>query len=218
LRRRDFITLLGGAAVARPRDAFAQVSIRRPLVVVLAGQSPANMSPNTTAFAKRMQEIGYIAGRDIDIVYRYADGDLTRVPALVTEVVGLKPDIVVAGLTSAAIALRQATALIPIVVPTVTDPVTFGLVATHAQPGGNVTGILGTLDTLPEKQLALAAEIVRSAASMGMLLNSSNQAHTIQRKGGRKCSLNARDQARGGRRQGTRRSRRCIPDHGGRAR
>ena len=111
------------------------------------------------------------------------DGDLARLRALVDELVRLKPDVMVTSNTQAAIAARHATAVIPIVAMNVTDPVAFGLVASHAQPGGNVTGILATLDTLPEKQLALAAEIVRGAAKMGMLLNAGFKAHAIQRKG-----------------------------------
>ena len=130
-----------------------------------------------------MQELGHVAGRDVDIVYRYTDGDLARLPALVDELVRLKPEVVITSNTQAAIAMRQATAAIPIVAVNVTDPVGFGLVASHARPGGNVTGILATVDTLPEKQLALFAEIVPGIAKMGMLLNAGFQAHTIQRKG-----------------------------------
>lgn len=183
MRRRDFITLLGGASVAWPRGGIAQVSTRRPLVAVLHGQSSAAASRTVTGFAQRMQELGYVAGRDVDIVYRYMDGDLARLPALVDELVRLKPDVMVTGNTQAAIAARHATAAIPIVAVNVTDPVAFGLAASHARPEGNVTGILATLDTLPEKQLALAAEVVRGAAKMGMLLNAGFQAHAIMRKG-----------------------------------
>ena len=149
----------------------------------MAGLSSEAASPNMAAFALRMRELGYVVGRDIEVVYRYADGDMARVPALVDEVIRLKPDVMVATATEVAIAMRQATAVIPIVATNVTDPIAFGLVATHALPGGNVTGILSTLDTLPEKQLALAAEIVRGAAKIGMLLNAGFQAHAIQRKG-----------------------------------
>jgi putative tryptophan/tyrosine transport system substrate-binding protein len=91
MRRREFITLLGGAA-AWPRNGVAQVSTRRPLVAVLHGQSLATASHYEYALAQRMQELGYVAGRDIDIVWRYADGDVTRGPALADEVVRLKPD------------------------------------------------------------------------------------------------------------------------------
>jgi putative ABC transport system substrate-binding protein len=169
--------------VAWPYGLIAQVSIKRPLVALLHGQSAASASPVVTAFAQRMQELGYVAGRDVDIVYRYADGDLARGAVLVDEVIRLKPDVVITSNTQLAIATRQATASIPIVAANITDPVGFGLVTSHARPGGNVTGILATLDTLPEKQLALAAEVIRGAVKMGMLVNAGFQAHAIHRKG-----------------------------------
>lgn len=181
MRRREFITLL--AASTWPHGLMAQVSTKRPLVALLHGQSAASASPVVTAFAQRMQELGYVAGRDVDILYRYADGDLARGAVLVDEVIRLKPDVVVTSNTQLAIATRQATASIPIVAANTTDPVGFGLVASHARPGGNVTGILATLDTLPEKQLALAAEVIRDAVKMGMLINAGFQAHAIHRKG-----------------------------------
>jgi ABC-type uncharacterized transport system substrate-binding protein len=182
IRRREFITLLGGAAAAWPRGVLAQVLSRRPLIAVLSAQSSASASRLVSGFAQRLQELGYVAGRDVDIAYRYADGDLARLPALADELVRLTPDVLVAFSTQASIAASQATAAIPIVAANVTDPVAFGLVASHARPGGNVTGT-PTLDTLPEKQLAFAAEVVRGAVKVGMLLNVGFQAHAVQRKG-----------------------------------
>jgi putative tryptophan/tyrosine transport system substrate-binding protein len=82
VKRRDFITLFGGAVVAWPRGVLAEVSARRPLVALLGGQSSASASHSVAGFTERIQELGYVAGRDIDIVYRYANGDMTRVPAL----------------------------------------------------------------------------------------------------------------------------------------
>jgi putative tryptophan/tyrosine transport system substrate-binding protein len=183
MRRREFITLLGGAAAAWPCADVAQVSTRRQLVAFLSGQSSASASHYVTAFAQRMQELGYVAGRDVDIVYRYADGDVGRGTVLVSELIRLKPDVMVASNTQVAVAMRQATGTIPIVVGTVTDPIAFGLVASHARPGGNVTGILSTLDTLPEKQLALAAEAVRGTVKIGILVNPAFQANAIHRQG-----------------------------------
>jgi putative ABC transport system substrate-binding protein len=182
MKRREFISILGGAA-AWPRGALAQASTRRPLVAFLVGPTSAAASHYVISLEQRMQELGYVAGRDVDIVYRYADGDLARLPALADELVRLKPDVMVASNTQAAIAMKQVTAAIPIVAAVVTDPVGLGLVASHARPGGNVTGILSTVDTLPEKQLALAAEVVRDTVKMGMLVNAGFQAHTIQRRG-----------------------------------
>ena len=182
MRRREVITMLGGAA-AWPRGIFAQVSTKRPLVAILHGQSSAVASHYERAFAQRMQELGYAAGRDVEVIWRYGDGDMARGPALADELVRLKPDVVVTSNTQFAIAMRQATATIPIVAANVTDPVAFGLVASHARPGGNVTGILATLDSLPTKQLALSAELIPRTARMGMLLHAGFQAHAIHRKG-----------------------------------
>jgi putative ABC transport system substrate-binding protein len=182
MRRREVITMLGGAAVW-PRGIFAQVSTRRPLVAILHGQSSTVASHYERAFAQRMLELGYAVGRDVEVIWRYADGDMARGPALADELVRLKPDVVVTSNTQFAIAMRQATAAIPIVAANVTDPAAFGLVASHARPGGNVTGILATLDSLPTKQLALSAEVIPRTTKMGMLLQAGFQAHAIHRKG-----------------------------------
>jgi|SRR5262245_6308473 len=181
--RRNFLTLLGGAAAAWPLAARAQITTRRPLVAVLHGQSSATATRDLAAFAQRIQELGYVEGRTVDIAYRYLNGDLSRLPALVDELVQLKPDIVVTSNTQSAVAVRQATASIPIVAVNVTDPVAFGLVASQARPGGNVTGILSTLDTLPGKQVELGAEVVRNAVKLGLLVNAGFQPHTIHRQG-----------------------------------
>src|SRR5215208_6554445 len=106
MRRREFITLLGGAAaIARPHGLLAQVSTRRPLVAILHGQSSAVTSHYERAFAQRMQELGYAAGRDVEVIWRYGDGDMARGPALAEELVRLKPDVVVTGNTQFAIAM-----------------------------------------------------------------------------------------------------------------
>src|SRR5262245_48847948 len=127
MKRRAFIALLGGTA-AWPLGVIAQVSTKRPLVGLMHGQSSASASPVVTAFVQRMQGLGYVAGSDVDIAYRYADGDLARAPALADEMVRLKPDVVVTSNTQLAIAMKQATTSIPIVAANITDPVAFGLV------------------------------------------------------------------------------------------
>src|SRR6266481_6684473 len=97
--RREFITVLAGAVVAWPRGVLAQALTKRPLIAVLAGASSAAASRWMTGFPQRMQELGYVAGRDFEIVYRYADGYLARLPALAEELVRLKPDVVLTGNT-----------------------------------------------------------------------------------------------------------------------
>ena len=99
----------------------------------------------------RLQNLGWIVGQNLSIEYRWAEGDLARLPALVDELVRLRPDLMVAGNNQAAIAMKQATAVIPIVAPNLFDPIGLGLVASLARPGGNVTGITSQ-DTLPEKK------------------------------------------------------------------
>ena len=129
-------------------------------------------SPNlhlTSSFEMRLRDLGWLDGQNVAIEYRYAAGDLARFPALVDEFVRLKPDVIVAGNHQAAVALRRATAAIPIVVAVLIDPVGLGLVASHARPGGNITGILFTPESLPEKQLALLAEVVPGAVKMGVI-------------------------------------------------
>jgi ABC-type uncharacterized transport system substrate-binding protein len=118
-----------------------------------------------------MRELGYVAGADYAFDGRYADGDLARAPALVEELVSLKPDVIVSGTMAGVTAAKKLTDAIPIVSPTLVDPVGFGFAASHARPGGNVTGVLLTVEDLPSKQLALAVEIVPGARKVGVLLN-----------------------------------------------
>ena len=135
----------------------------------------------TSAFEMRLRDLGWIMGQNLSIEYRWADGDLSRFPALVDELVRLKPDLMLAGNNQAAIAMKQATAVIPIVAPTLFDPIGLGLIASLARPGGNVTGITSQ-DTLPEKNLELAVEAIRGAVKIGVLFNPAFQGHVIRRK------------------------------------
>src|SRR5215510_394273 len=168
MKRREFISLIGGAAFAWPSAVLAQVSPGRPLVAVLGAGSAGTL---VSDFSQGLQELGYVEGRDIDIVYRYADGDHERNPLLADELVRLKPDVIVTGSNHATLAVKQATAAIPIVSAVLTDPAAFGLVESQARPGGQVTGILTTVEGLPGKQLELLLELVPGATRIGMLLN-----------------------------------------------
>jgi len=179
MRRRDFISLLSSAAIAWPHVVKAQVAAKRPLVAVLVAVSSTAAARYVSGFPQGLQELGYIDGRNIDIVYRYADGDVTRMPALADELVRLKPDVIVCGTTAATLAFKQATATIPIVGVTLTDPEGFGLVTNWARPGGQVTGVLLTLDSLPAKLLQLVLEVVPGASRIGLLLNVSNPNYVI---------------------------------------
>jgi putative tryptophan/tyrosine transport system substrate-binding protein len=182
MRRREFITLLGGAA-AWPLGVRAQTMRQRPLVGLLQVQSLTGSARYTSEFLRGMAELGHVEGRDIDLERRYAAGELNRLPVLANELVKLKPDVIVTSTSAAALALVQVTQSIPIVATAMVDPVGFGLAASEARPGGQVTGILISLDTLPGKQLALALEVVPGAAKVGVLLNALNPTTAIYRAG-----------------------------------
>jgi putative tryptophan/tyrosine transport system substrate-binding protein len=183
VRRREFITLIGGAAAAWPLAARSQTLRQRPLVGLLQVQSLTGSARYTSEFLRGMSELGYIEGRDIDFERRYAAGDLKRLPALANELVKLKPDVILTSTSAAALAFAQVTQSIPIVATALVDPVGFGLAASEARPGGQVTGILISLEPLPGKQLALALEVVPGAAKVGVLLNALNPTTAVYRAG-----------------------------------
>ena len=174
MRRREFVTLIGGAAAAWPLVTRAQSARRRPLIGLLQVQSLTGSARYTSEFLRGMAERGYVEGRDIDLERRYAAGDLNRLPALANELVKLKPDVILTSTSAAALAFTQVPQSIPIVATTMVDPIGFGLATSEARPGGQVTGILISSDTLPGKQLALALEVVPGAAKVGVLMNALN--------------------------------------------
>src|SRR5262245_37249817 len=132
MRRREFITLLGGAAAAWPCDGLTQSPPKRPLIGFLNPSSKAAGARFYTGFPLGMQELGYLEGRDYRVEDRYADGDASRLPMLAEELVRLKPDVILAPTTPGVLAAKQVTASIPIVGVNLTDPVGFGLVASEA--------------------------------------------------------------------------------------
>jgi putative ABC transport system substrate-binding protein len=129
-----------------------------------------------------MRELGYVVGRDYAFEERYADSDQTRLPALAEELVRLKPDVIVATPTIAALATKRVTSSIAIVGATLTDPVGVGLVESEARPGTNVTGTLARLPGLAGNQLELALDVMPAAAKLGVLVHSSDPANVIQRQ------------------------------------
>jgi putative tryptophan/tyrosine transport system substrate-binding protein len=180
MRRRAFISLLGGAA-AWPFAGFAQTP-PRPVVACLIGGSKAGTERFFVGFLQGMRELGYMEGHNWVFESRYADGDQARAPLLAEELVRLKPDVLVSGTMAGVIAFKTLTNTIPIVSPVLIDPVGFGLAASHAQPGGSVTGVLLTVEDLPSKQLALAVEMIPSARKIGLLVNPGNPTHAVQRR------------------------------------
>ena len=172
MRRREFITLIGGAAAAWPLAARAQQPARRQLIGFLAGASSTSAFSSTArSFLKGLGEQGFVDGRDIDITYRFADGYLERLPRLADELVRLKPDVILAPATPPALAAKRATATIPIVCPLLDNPVGLGLVSSHNRPVGNVTGILRYVEGLAGKNLEVATQLLPHATRVGLLVN-----------------------------------------------
>jgi len=182
MRRRQFITLLWGAAAAWPLMARAQRPSDRPLIGFLDGKSQSSGQGLISAFQQGLHELGYDEGHTIDIVYRFADGRDERLPALAEELVQLKPAVIVAPGVNAAVVAKHATTTIPIVSWALADAIHLGLVASYAHPGGNVTGITPYVDGLPAKQLELAREVVPSTGKVGLLGNMNDPKAPPQRQ------------------------------------
>ena len=177
MRRRDFIGLLGGAVASRPLPAFAQGSLTRPLIVISVGGSKARAGWYFGGFLQGMRELGYAEGVDYGLEVRYADGRFDSMPAQMDELVRLKPDIIVSGTMAAALAAKKLTNTVPIVSVTLVDPIGFGMAASQARPGGNVTGVMLMVEDLPTKLLELALETVPGADRIGLLVNPTNPIH-----------------------------------------
>ena len=146
IERRKFLATLGGAAASPctwPFAAFGQASDKRPQRIgYISASSPAATAQNLVAFLEGMRAHGYAEGRDIEIDYRWGEGDIKRLPTLAEELVRSKIGLILASTVQATVATSNATKTIPIVCPLLADPVRLGLIRSDARPGGNVTGLL----------------------------------------------------------------------------
>jgi putative ABC transport system substrate-binding protein len=179
MRRREFITLLGGAAASWPLAAQAQrASI--PVVGLLSAASAAAFARLLDAFRRGMLELGYVEGSNIRYEYRFAEGYLDRLPGLAIDLVRLKPDVILSVALASNLALHQATSTIPIVMATGADPVGFGLVTSLSHPGGNVTGLANFAEVLGAKQIDLLRELIPRLSRLGTFVNVTNPLHRRQ--------------------------------------
>jgi putative tryptophan/tyrosine transport system substrate-binding protein len=179
MRRREFITLLGGAA-AWPLAARAQQPAKLPIIGFLGESTPSAQSQRTAAFVQRLRELGWIEAHTVMVEYRWAEGRSERFAEIATEFIRLKVDIIVTSSTPAVLAAKRATSIIPVVFAIAADPVGTGLVASLARPGGNVTGLSIQSTDIAAKRLELLREAVPHLRRLAIMADVHNPASVLE--------------------------------------
>jgi len=177
MNRREFITLLGGAAAAWPLAARAQQPAM-PVVGFLDPRSPGTMDDFLRAFRQGLKDTGYVEGENVTIAYRFAEGQFDRLPELAAELVRRGVSVIATSGIAAAFAAKAATATTPIVFAVAEDPVRRGLIASLARPSGNLTGVNFLTNELVAKRLELLRELVPAASRLAVLSNPANAMST----------------------------------------
>jgi putative ABC transport system substrate-binding protein len=178
MRRREFITLLGGAA-AWPLAVQAQQPAKVPIIGFLGPGTPSAWSAWTAAFVQRLRELGWIEGRTVAIEYRWAEGSTERFGEIAAEFVRLKVDVIVT-VGGAVLAAREVTSVIPIVFAAANDPVGTGLVPSLARPGGNVTGLSSQAADIAGKRLELLREVIPGLRHLAIMSNAGYPAAVLE--------------------------------------
>jgi putative ABC transport system substrate-binding protein len=179
--RRDFIILLGGAAIAWPSIAISEPNdpVRRIGVLAGVAEGDVEVQPHLLAFQQVLQDLGWTDGRNVRIDYRFAVADPDRLRAAGAELVGLKPDVLLAQSTPEIKALLEQTRTVPIVCPMIADPIGSGLVESFARPGGNITGFTSFEEGMGGKWLGLLKEIAPDVTSVAILLHPNDEAPSV---------------------------------------
>ena len=171
MRRREFITLLGGAAAAWPLAARAQQTAKLPTIGFLGANMPSVQSRWTAAFVQRLRELGWIEGRNVAIEYRWAETRFERSPEIIAEFARLKVDVIVTHATENILAAKQGTSVTPIVFAAVADPIGIGVIDSLSRPGGNITGLSNQFTDAAAKRVELLREILPDLHRLAVLAN-----------------------------------------------
>jgi ABC-type uncharacterized transport system substrate-binding protein len=190
MKRREFITLIGGAAAAWPLAARAQQPTMPVVGYLFSGAEQGGAVDTTVAFRKGLSEAGYVEGQGVAIEYCWAEGRYDRLPALAADLAGRQVAVIaVGGGTGPILAVKAATSRIPIVFLTGTDPIIDGLVTSFNRPGGNLTGIYLLFNELVAKQLQVLHELVPATATIAILDNPTNPSFQLRWREAREAAL-----------------------------